>query len=44
MRAIVWTKYGPSDVLQLQEVEEPVPKEVLISVYAAGGKLREQSG
>ena len=36
MRAIVWTKYGPPDVLQLQEVERPVPKdnEVLISIYA----------
>jgi hypothetical protein len=46
MRAIVWTKYGPPDVLQLQEVERPVPKdnEVLLSIYAAGGKLREQSG
>jgi alcohol dehydrogenase len=36
MRATVWTKYGPSVVLQLQEVEKPVPKhnEVLISIYA----------
>jgi NADPH:quinone reductase-like Zn-dependent oxidoreductase len=36
MRAIVWTKYGPPDVLQIQEVEKPVPKdsEVLISIYA----------
>lgn len=36
MQAIVWTKYGAPDVLQLGEVEKPIPKdnEVLIRVYA----------
>jgi NADPH:quinone reductase-like Zn-dependent oxidoreductase len=27
MKAIVWTAYGPPDVLQLREVETPVPRE-----------------
>ncbi|MGB5535908.1 MAG: NAD(P)-dependent alcohol dehydrogenase, partial [Thiogranum sp.] len=37
MRAIVYTKYGAPDVLQVKEVEKPKPEddELLIKVHAA---------
>lgn len=37
MKAVVWTRYGPPEVLELQDVPRPIPKdsEVLVKVHTA---------
>jgi len=42
MKAAVYTRYGPPDVVQITDVEKPVPqdKEVLTEIRTA---FREQS-
>src|ERR671921_1152304 len=46
MKAIVYTKYGPPETLQLEEVAKPAPKddEVLIKVRAVSGNRSDWEG
>ncbi len=43
MKAMVYTKYGPPDVLNLEDVRDPTPKEdeVLVKVHAASANAAD---
>ncbi|MBI5945893.1 MAG: NAD(P)-dependent alcohol dehydrogenase [Chloroflexi bacterium] len=46
MKAILYTEYGPPEILQVEEVEKPIPteKQVLVKVHAASVNAMEWRG
>jgi NADPH:quinone reductase-like Zn-dependent oxidoreductase len=46
MKAIVYTRYGPPEILQLEEVAKPIPEddEVLIKVQAVSVNRSDWEG
>jgi NADPH:quinone reductase-like Zn-dependent oxidoreductase len=42
MKAIQFTRYGSSDVLELKEVEKPLPKDSQVRIHAASINARDR--
>jgi NADPH:quinone reductase-like Zn-dependent oxidoreductase len=43
MKAMIWTRYGPPDVLQLQEVAKPAPKDDEVLIELRLGSLQKST-
>ena len=46
MKAVIRDKYGPPDILELQEIEKPIPKddEILMEVHSASVNHADSHG